>query len=282
MKRNSTIKLKPVVCGAAALLAMAGSVFAVEPNAGAGDANVITALPNKGELTYIPNPDSGVNAIRVTFPTAMVGIERIERVGQPSPVLFDPVVETEWMWVSQTEGKLRIPLLSARVHKILYRARLRPGLKDLSGNPVDAQNWGAEFMDEKFALRRLEFLNVWENQDTPNDPEPSGKTGGQSTSAAEDQADDQGEIQNRKLASPLVAHPIVRLEFSRDVLPQEVAKAVYFQDCVTHETFPVEVNLEERQAFGNSRSMRRSKRTGKPYRGGSRRPGNIDTRQLSR
>ncbi len=251
MKRNSIIKLSPVVYGAAVLLV--SYAFAVKSKAVAADANAVVVLPNEGELSdravsgWDFRSGSGVDIIRVTFPTPMVGIERIKRMGQLSPVLFDPVVDAEWMWVSQTEGKLRIAGSSGPIHKILYRARLRPGLKDLSGNQVDAQNWGAEFMNEKFALRRLEFLNVWEDRDTPDDPEPSG-TGGQSANADEDKGDDQIEIQNRKLASALVAHPIVRLEFSRDVLPQEVTRAVYFQDRVTHEKFPVEVNLEERQS----------------------------------
>src|ERR1700751_515991 len=254
MKLNSTIKLKPVVGCVAALLAMASAALAVEPNAGASDTNTIVVVPNKGELSERDESGldigsaSGFDIIRVTFPTPMVGIAKVKRLGQPNPVLFDPVVDTEWIWVSQTEGKVRIRQSSGpvQIHKILYRARLRPGLKDLSGNPVDAQNWGAEFMNEKFALRRLEFLNIWDDRNTPDDPEPS-ETAGQNSNAGEDEGDNQGNVQNRKLASPLVSHPIVRLEFSRDVLPQEVTSAVYFQDRITHEKFPVEVNLEERQ-----------------------------------
>ncbi|HEY5706677.1 MAG TPA: hypothetical protein VIS96_14000 [Terrimicrobiaceae bacterium] len=114
-------------------------------------------------------------------------------------------------------------------------------MKDLAGNPVHARDWGAEFMNEEFALRRLEFLNTWDPFDTPDDPETDSATTERSDEG------DSAEIQHRKIASPLVAHPIVRLEFSRDVLPQDVARAVYFQDRVTREKFPVEVNLEERQ-----------------------------------
>ena len=38
------------------------------------------------------------------------------------------------------------------------------------------------------------------------------------------------------------------LEFSRDVLPQDVQKSVYFQDKDTHERFPVEVQLNSHQS----------------------------------
>jgi uncharacterized protein YfaS (alpha-2-macroglobulin family) len=236
------MKLILIACHAAALLASRG--LAIDPKSQSADSSTIVVVPNKGELSY---SDSGVQAIRVTFPTPMVGIERIKRVGQPSPILFDPIVEAGWIWVSQTEGKLFVPDLGSPVLRILHRARLRPGLKDLADNPVDTENWGAEFMHEKFALRRLHFLNVWEDQNTPDDPETD-EASGNAKADGDKASEDNGDVENRKIASPLVAHPIVQMEFSRDVAPLDVTKAVYFQDRVTHEKFPVQVNLEESQS----------------------------------
>jgi uncharacterized protein YfaS (alpha-2-macroglobulin family) len=235
------MKLILVACHVAALLASRGQ--AIDSKPGSADPSTIEVMPNKGELSNLGEGD--VQAIRVTFPTPMVGIERIKRVGQPSPVLFDPIVETDWKWVSQTEGKLLVS--GEQLLKILYRARLRPGLKDLAGNPVDTQNWGAEFMYDKFALRRLHFLNVWEDRNTPDDPETD-EAGKNAKADGDQESGDSNDVENRKIASALVARPIVQMEFSRDVLPLDVAKAVYFQDRVTHEKFPVEVNLEQSQS----------------------------------
>jgi alpha-2-macroglobulin len=43
---------------------------------------------------------------------------------------------------------------------------------------------------------------------------------------------------------PLPARPRVRLEFSRDVKPGDVPQAVFFEDNVSHERFPIEVSVE--------------------------------------
>ena len=70
--------------------------------------------------------------IRVTFPTPMVELDRVQRRGQPSPLLFDPVVELRWTWISQTEGKISFPEDfedepegAAAIRNVLHRARLR-------------------------------------------------------------------------------------------------------------------------------------------------------------
>ena len=34
-------------------------------------------------------------------------------------------------------------------------------MKDLDGKAVDAQNWGAQFADDEFAVSGVEFLNVF-------------------------------------------------------------------------------------------------------------------------
>jgi alpha-2-macroglobulin len=209
------------------------------------DPNAILVAPAKGEL--VP-PRGEFPPIRVTFPTPMVDLDKVRRGGQPSPVVFEPTVEIRWMWLSQTEGKITFPDLflegnrpesAAEIFRIRHRAKLRPGLRDLAGAPVDAKTWGVEFADDQFALKGLHFLNVpsepKEEQEGPAEPK-------------EEPADEDARfIKARSPEAPLPARPRLRLEFSRDVTPQDVAKAVYFQDRNTGEGFPVEVNLEERQ-----------------------------------
>ncbi len=127
----------------------------------------IAVEPADGELaSFHDKHTEGRRSIRVTFPTTMVPIEKVKRGGQPCPIVFEPVVELRWIWLSQTEGEITFPFYfedeqnwSARMGKVLHHAKLRPDLKDLSGNPVNPRNWGAEFKYDKFTLRSVEFLS---------------------------------------------------------------------------------------------------------------------------
>ena len=143
-------------------------------------------------------------------------------------------------------------------HNVTYRAKLRPGLKDLAGHPVDLKNWGAEFAYDKFTLRTLRFLNVFHKEEDASSRETNDESNPavdeksnepQDLTDQSQQADD-GEIEERDPSWELVARPQVELEFSRDILPQDVQKAVYFQDKETHEHFPVEVRLDSHQSAG--------------------------------
>ena len=203
--------------------------------------NEIVVAPAKGELA----PDK-LPTIRVTFPTPMVDLDKVQRGGQPSPIVFEPTVEIRWMWLSQTEGKITFPDLflegnrfesAAEVFRVRHRAKLRSGLRDLAANPVDVKTWGVEYADDQFALKGLHFLNV------PGEP----KEEQEEQLAEKPQEEDARSIQARSPEAPLPARPRLRLEFSRNVTPQDVAKVVYFQDRKTGERFPVEVNIEERQ-----------------------------------
>lgn len=202
----------------------------------------IVVRPNKGALGKIAD---ATRAIRVTFSTPMVDLDRVQRDGQPSPVLFDPIVELRWTWVSPTEGKITFP--DGVLRKVLHRARLRTGLKDLEGKLVDPQNWGLQYGDEEFAVSGIEFLNVFDEDtdvDTKNKPNPEEESGEEEGAA---KSDDESPVKGRDKSDALVGRPRVRLEFSRDVRPQDVVERVRFEDSKTHERFAVEVSLEERQ-----------------------------------
>lgn len=202
----------------------------------------IVVRPNKGALSKIANSN---RAIRVTFSTPMVDLDHVQREGRPSPVLFDPIVQLRWIWVSPTEGKITFPNETPR--KVLHRARLRTGLKDLDGKLVDPQNWGLQFGDDEFAVNGVEFLNVFYEDtdvDTKNKQEPEEESGEEESVP---ELDDEGPVRGRGKKAPLVGRPRVRLEFSRDVRPQDVVDSVRFEDSKTHERFPIQVILEEPQ-----------------------------------
>src|SRR5436190_1891330 len=229
----------------------------------------IVIAPNTGELAKSSGEENR-GSIRVTFPTSMVDLDKVKRAGQPSPILFDPVVESRWMWLSQTEGVITFPYsfvdeerAAAEMRNVAHRAKLRPGLKDNAGHSVDPQNWGAEFKYDKFTLRGLEFLGAAyddlgeslfaEKADANADKSLASDVSRrvQTFKGQQEKSDENEEgIHYRELDWALVARPRVRLEFSRDVSPEDVQRSVYFQDIDTHERFPVEVNLEERQPVG--------------------------------
>lgn len=155
--------------------------------------------------------------IRVTFETPMVGLEKLNRKGLPSPIIFDPTVEFAWEWLSPREGWI----ILNPTYKIRHTAKLRPGLKDQAGNPVRSENWGIELVDEKFALSHVSYLNFgWSSEDG---------------------------LEGRNPESNLPSMPRIRLEFTRDVDPQEARKIIFFRDVKNRKNYPVEVNLEARQ-----------------------------------
>ena len=217
----------------------------------------IEVAPATGELSQFRNDLEmrGSRGIRVTFPHVMVEIEKVKRGGQLSPIVFDPVVETRWLWLNQTEGVITFPYSfadpqtwSTEMRKVAHRAKLRPGLKDLAGHFVAQGDWGVQFAYDKFAIRGIQFLNVFDG-DFGEDLLPK-KPAGPSPAANDANGSDSNkeqELGSRSLDDPLVARPRVRLEFSRDVALRDVERLVYFEDNETHERFPVEVGVEERQ-----------------------------------
>jgi uncharacterized protein YfaS (alpha-2-macroglobulin family) len=210
--------------------------------------------PKKGTLARLWQ--SG--RIAITFSTAMVPPDKVSTFArpleQPCPIVLDPLLDVHWKWVSQTEGELRPPVnytphdFGVAVRRIMYRARLRKDLRDLEGKLVDPQNWGVQFVDDSFVLSGVEFLNVVRKSESQGRNKPA------SEEEASDEADaesapgkEQGgkpAIEQRTMGDKLPARPRVRLEFSRDVKVQDVARAVLFEDSSSHEQFPVEANIE--------------------------------------
>ena len=245
----------------------------------------VVIAPNKGGLVDLI-PEFGTPLL-VTFPTPMVELDRVNRGGQPSPVIFEPTVEFRWKWVSQTEGEIVVPYLfqprtgaseggsnPAPILYIPHRARLRPDLHDLEGRPVDVTRWSVEFTEEKFTLRRVSFLNASNLDDDEDNATEDNDTKGQDGKHEEDgtksgnekkdrddkkqphsdgdddkesKGDKPDKVKGRDPDSLLPTMPRARLEFSRNVLAKDVAANVYYLDRQTNERFPVEVILEERQ-----------------------------------
>jgi uncharacterized protein YfaS (alpha-2-macroglobulin family) len=88
--------------------------------------------------------------LTLTFPTDMVGADRIDAEGSESPIAIWPPVDAEFVWSTQTQGFLTIkgPLIPGQI----YRFRLREGLKDASGAPLPVSQWGAEMRTPEFAI----------------------------------------------------------------------------------------------------------------------------------
>ena len=235
------------------LLVASAATAASQETATRGSQAVIK--PDKGEL-------SSIKPIRVTFPTPMVDIDKVKRGGQLSPVVFEPVAELRWRWVSQLEGEITFPPSfldtlddrpsgAARMRNVARRAKLRQGLKDAAGRPVDTANWGVEFEYDRFEIRGIEFLNAAFDSlgETPK-TRPGENLRQPNAGPGAENDDSRANIDHRALDWALSARPRVRLEFSRDVLPEEVQRSVYFQVAQTHKRFPVEVDLEDRQPRG--------------------------------
>jgi uncharacterized protein YfaS (alpha-2-macroglobulin family) len=100
------------------------------------DAGGIIIEPHQGSL------DDGMT-LSVTFPAAMVNTDSINAEGQPNPLVSAPKLPGNFLWKSQAEGEFTIG--GALIPGTKYRVTLDPAIKDLSGKPVDAKNWGADF-----------------------------------------------------------------------------------------------------------------------------------------
>lgn len=88
--------------------------------------------------------------LTVTFPSEMVGADKIDAPGADSPIVIWPPVNAEFTWSTQTQGYLTIngPVIPAQT----YRFRLKEGLTDAAGAALPADQWGAEMTSPGFAV----------------------------------------------------------------------------------------------------------------------------------
>lgn len=163
-------------------------------------------------------PESGTlgerDALTITFPEDMVAKEAIGKA-VVAPVVIDPPMPHTFQWSSPRRGIVRLNIWTKS--EITRTVRLRPGLKDLKGEPVQASGWGAEYSSDEFGLVSARFLRAGKG---PSDPDAD---------------------------RPLEAMQRVELTFSRNILPVEIARQVSFMDRKTRAKFPVRVALEENQ-----------------------------------
>ncbi|PYJ54364.1 MAG: hypothetical protein DME83_00015, partial [Verrucomicrobia bacterium] len=87
--------------------------------------------------------------LTITFPNAMVGTDKIDMSGQPSPFVSEPKIEGGFLWKSQTEGVFTVKAVVAGAK---HRLTLVRDLKDASGKRVDAPGWSAEFSAAPFSI----------------------------------------------------------------------------------------------------------------------------------
>src|SRR3954468_11820431 len=121
----------------------------------------LTAAPKEDEATETNSDPGGVqiepgegqispnSELTVTFPNSMVGTDKIDLADQPCPLTSQPKMEGNFTWKSQTEG---VFVVKSVVAGAKHRVTLAPGLKDLSGKPVVAPNWSAQYDATPFTI----------------------------------------------------------------------------------------------------------------------------------
>ena len=139
--------------------------------------------------------------LTLTFPGEMVSADLIDAVGSESPVTVWPEIATEFTWRTQTQGYLTLkgPVMPGQT----YRLRLKEGLKDLAGEALAVNEWGAEMQSPTFAITEVNYS----------------------------QRDSLG------------SRPQVPLEFNYPVRLADAAQGVWFQDRATRKRYPADLLL---------------------------------------
>ena len=98
-------------------------------------------------------PDSGQispgSELTMTFPGAMVAADKIDVAGQQCPLTSEPKIEGDFLWKSQTEG---VFVVKGVVAGGKHRLSLVRDLNDVTGKPVIAPGWSAEFTATPFTV----------------------------------------------------------------------------------------------------------------------------------
>ena len=125
------------------LLLVSWTVHAAEtaPNT-KPDSGGVLIEPSEGEI------EPGTT-LTFTFPSAMVGADRIDVANQPLPFASKPQLEGGLLWKSATECVFTV---QGVIPGTTYRLTLAPELADASGKPVEAPDWSAEFTTPSFSV----------------------------------------------------------------------------------------------------------------------------------
>jgi alpha-2-macroglobulin len=106
------------------------------------DAGDVVIEPSEGQIA--PGTE-----LTITFPNAMVGKDKIDLSEQSCPFVSNPKIEGSFLWKSQTEG---VFVVKSVVAGAKHRLALARDLKDVSGKPVVAPGWSAEFTAPPFTI----------------------------------------------------------------------------------------------------------------------------------
>jgi hypothetical protein len=112
------------------------------PSGGGPDAGGVVIEPSEGEIA--PGAE-----LTITFPNAIVGKDKIDLSDQSCPFVSNPKIEGSFLWKSQTEG---VFVVKGVVAGAKHRLALARDLKDVSGKPVVAPGWSAEFTAPAFTI----------------------------------------------------------------------------------------------------------------------------------
>ncbi len=106
------------------------------------DAGGVLIEPREGEI------EPGTT-LTFTFPTAMVGADRIDVADQALPFVSMPQLQGGFLWKSPTEGVFTV---RGVIPGTAYRLTLAPQLADAGNNPLEAQDWSAEYTTPQFSV----------------------------------------------------------------------------------------------------------------------------------
>jgi uncharacterized protein YfaS (alpha-2-macroglobulin family) len=106
------------------------------------DAGGVLIDPSEGQIA--PGTE-----LTISFPSAMVSADKIDVSEQPRPFVSKPAIEGNFLWKSQTEG---VFVVKSVVAGAKHRLTLARDLKDVTGKPVVAPGWSAEFTATPFTI----------------------------------------------------------------------------------------------------------------------------------
>ena len=167
----------------------------------------------------------------VSFAQPMVAPSQLNRPEERPPVEFQPALAFRFEWKSPTEGEVTATGIPAPATS--YSLRLRAGLLDSAGRPVESPAWGMQWPEALFVAR----LPV------------------------------ENEVGSR-FAALLPASPTLPLEFSHPVAATEVARTVAWRDedgRTTASDVHLDADADAKAALRFSVTPRKALATGHRY-----------------